>query len=223
MTLRRRTVIAGGTAALAFAALAGCQATMYRALETFGVEKRDLLAKRVGAARDAQDDAREQFTSALDRFRAVVQTEGGDLERTYDDLQSQYERSEASAKEVRERIDAVERVAEDLFAEWDKELGEYSDPGLRRESARLLATTRSRYGELLRAMRRAEGTMAPVLAVFHDQVLVLKHNLNAQAIGSLRRELGSIEQRTATLVREMQRSIAQADEFVASLRGRSPG
>jgi hypothetical protein len=49
-------------------------------------------------------------------------------------------------------------------------------------------------------------------------VLVLKHNLNARAVGSLRKELGSIERQTSKLVSEMERSIAQADAFISRMQ-----
>ena len=212
--MRRANVLA---AALLGLVLGGCQSAVYKAYETFGVEKRDLLVKRVSAAREAQTDAREQFSTALDRFRALVNVEEGELEERYDDLNSEYERSAARAEEVRERVDAVEKVSEDLFDEWNRELGEYSDPKLRRDSERLLRDTQRRYTSLMTAMRRAESTMDPVLRAFNDQVLSLKHNLNARAIGSLRTELASIEKQTAALVEDMDRAIAEANEFIRNM------
>jgi predicted nucleic acid-binding Zn-ribbon protein len=135
----------------------------------------------------------------------------------YDKLDHEYQRSRAQAKRVRERIDSVEQVAEDLFSEWEDELDEYSSPALRADSKRLLEQTQRRYAALIRTMRQAERSMEPVLNVFQDQVLVLKHNLNAQAVGSLRRELSSIEEQTAALVKQMERSIAEANEFIETL------
>lgn len=194
---------------------------MYSALESLGIEKRDMLVQRVGDARDAQQLAKEQFTSALDQFKSVVDVEGGDLERTYDRLNNEYERSQSRAQAVSERIGAVEQVAGDLFNEWEEELDDYSRASLRSDSQRLLNDTRRRYTTLIKTMRRAESSMNPVLEIFQDQVLALKHNLNAQAIGSLRKELASIEQQTSSLVRDMERSIAEANEFIATMSARS--
>jgi hypothetical protein len=208
------TAIAFTCAALA---LGGCRSAMYSALETIGIEKRDVLVRRVSEARDAQTQAKEQFTSALDRFRSVVKVDGGDLERTYDRLNADYERSSERAQEVRDRVDAVEQVADDLFEEWEDELDEYSNASMRNNSRRLLNDTRGRYQALVSAMRRAERSMDPVLETFQDQVLALKHNLNAQAIGSLRNELRSIEKQTAALVRDMERAIAEANAFIDAM------
>lgn len=201
------------------ATLGACSSTYYKTMEGFGIEKRDILVDRVEDARDAQGDASEQFASALDQFRATVNFDGGDLEKTYDRLNAEYERSVAEAEEVSGRIEAVENVAGDLFAEWEKELEQYSRADLRRSSASLLNDTRSRYKQLMASMRRAERSMAPVLAAFQDQVLVLKHNLNARAIGALRNELDSIERDTATLITQMQKAIDEANAFIDSMEG----
>ena len=74
-----------------------------------------------------------------------------------------------------------------------------------------------RYGELIGAMREAEGRMAPVIDAFEDQVLFLRHNLNSQAVVSLRSELADIELETAALIRAMEESIAQANQFISQM------
>lgn len=194
-----------------------CSTAYYKTMEGLGIEKRDILIDRVEDARDAQDDASEQFASALDQFRATVNFDGGDLEEVYDRLNAEYEKSAAEAEEVSDRINAVESVAEDLFREWEEELDQYSRADLRRNSASLLNDTRKRYKQLMSSMRRAEQSMEPVLVAFKDQVLVLKHNLNARAIGALRNELASIEKDTANLIRQMQKAIAEANSFIDSM------
>ncbi len=195
----------------------GCQSIKYRALESFGIEKRDVLSSRVEDARDSQDEAREQFASALEQFRATVTVDGGDLEDTYDRLNREFERSEARAQAVADRIEAVENVAGDLFDEWEDELDLYTDADLRRRSQSILDQTRQRYERMIAAMHRAEASMDPVLDVFRDQVLFLKHNLNSLAIASLREELADIEQATDHLIASMNEAIAQADAFIETL------
>ena len=212
--MNRRLLIA---ALPAVPLLASCTAAYYRALETVGIEKRDILVDRVEEARDSQSEAKEQFTSALDRYRNVVRVEGGDLEEMYDRLARELERSQARAQAVEERVAAVQSGADDLFDEWEDEIGDYSDPGLRRQSQQLLNATRTDYRRLIAAMQRAEAAMEPVLTLFNDQVLFLRHNLNARAIGSLETELDDIERATANLIQEMERSIEEASRFIDAL------
>jgi hypothetical protein len=186
-------------------------------MEKLGYHKRDLMVNRVESARDAQEDAKEQFESALDKFSSVLQFDGGDLEDKYDQLKIAYDRSTARAQTVRDRIDSVEDVAVDLFAEWQAELSEYSSDKLRRSSSRKLRETKTQYDQLIGAMRRAERKMEPVLTVFNDQVLFLKHNLNARAIASLQTELISVETEVNSLIRDMNASIKEADAFINAM------
>ena len=209
-----------GAAALLCAALgpvAGCQTTYYKAMEAVGKHKRDLLTDRVADARAEQEAAKAQFASALEHFSALVGFQGGDLRAAYDKARSEHDRSRARAEAVSKNIASVESVGEDLFAEWKKELKQYSSDEMRRASARQLDETRARYDEMLSAMKRAEASMAPVLAAFGDQVLFLKHTLNAQAIASLKGNLEDLEHDIAGLTREREASIAEADRFIAQM------
>lgn len=196
--------------------LGACSTAYYGAMEQLGFEKRDILVDRVEDARDSQEDAKEQFADALEAFRAVVDVRGGELESSYDRLSAEYDRAERQAEAVWNRIDAVEDVSEDLFREWRAELDEYQDAGLRRSSAERLRETERRYATLIAQMRQAAATMEPVLAVFNDRVLFLKHNLNARAIASLDAESGRLEADVARLIAEMERAIAEADAFIAA-------
>jgi len=56
-----------------------------------------------------------------------------------------------------------------------------------------------------------------VLRKFRDQVLYLKHNLNAAAIGSLRGQADNIQGDIQRLMEQMNRSIAEADRFIQTL------
>lgn len=194
--------------------LAGCSSMYYSAMEKLGIEKREILVDRVGDARDAQSEAQETFRSSLARFQSVVDTPDTALQDKYDTIRTAYEDSQDAAEAVRDRIDAVEDVSEALFEEWEDELDLYESASLRRSSERQLAETRDQYGSLITRMHRAEAKMAPVLEAFEDQVLFLKHNLNAQAIGALEQELSQIRSDVDKLIREMEDSIAESEAFI---------
>lgn len=199
-------------------ALCGCSGAYYSAWEKLGYHKRDILKERITAARDEQSAAKEQFASALDRFRSVVMFEGGDLQAKYDELKAELDKSESRAAAVRSRIAAVGAVAEALFQEWEGELGQYQNPELKRRSEEQLRDTRTRYGALAAKMAVVAGRMEPVLKVFRDQVLFLKHNLNARAVASLGDVALQLDQDVSRLVEDMQRSIDQANEFIGTLK-----
>ena len=197
---------------------AGCQSLYYGTMEKFGKYKRDILVDRVKDARDAQQQTKEQFASALDKFRSVVNVEGGKLQEKYDQLKSELDKSESKASAVKKRINDVEDVAQALFDEWTKELDRYKNPELKAASRRKLEQTRQRYAQLIGSMKQAESKIEPVLSAFRDQVLFLKHNLNAQAIASLQSELGTMESDIGRLIMEMEKSIAEADSFIRTMQ-----
>ena len=200
--------------------LAKCQKLYFRAVETAGHHKRDILVARVENARDGLEEAKEQFQSALDKFSALAQFDGGDIEDLYRQLKIEFDYSTAKALAVKDRIDAVQDVAEALFEEWEAELEQYSNRSLRSASRQKLKLTQQHYGQLISAMRRAESKIEPVLRAFQDQVLFLKHNLNAKAIASLEHELAVMSIGVNGLIGAMDKSIGRANEFVNSLNGR---
>ncbi len=197
---------------------AGCQSLYYGTMERFGKYKRDILVDRVKDARDAQQQTKEQFASALDKFRSVVNVEGGKLQEKYDQLKSELDKSESKASAVKKRISDVEDVAKALFDEWTKELDQYKNSELKAASKKKLDQTRARYAQLIGSMKQAESKIEPVLSAFRDQVLFLKHNLNAQAVASLQSELGTMESDIGRLIMEMEKSIAEADSFIRTMQ-----
>ena len=110
--------------------ISACSQAYYGTLEKVGIHKRDILVDRVEAAKQSQEAARDQFQNALDQFSSVVKFDGGDLEDVYKRLDKELQKSEARADEVKTRIDKVEEVSEDLFAEWEQELEEYDSDKL---------------------------------------------------------------------------------------------
>ena len=198
--------------------LAGCSSAYYGAMEKIGIPKREILVDRVGDAREAQQEAKEQFASALDQFIAVTKVPPTELQATYDRMNAEFKRSEAQAREVRERIEAIDHVAKALFEEWNVELSQYANASMRAQSERQLAATRQRFQALMRVMNQAADRMNPVLDAFRDQTLFLKHNLNAQAIAALDDTSRDLQRDISRLIADMEKSIKEADAFIASMQ-----
>jgi hypothetical protein len=207
-----------GVAALVLAT--GCEKardSYYKALEKVGVEKREVLVGRVEKARDAQQEAQQQFRDALQEFQSIVGYRGGELEAKYEKLRGEYEDSKKRADDVNDKIRAVRNVATSLFKEWETELGQFTDASLRAESQRELRETQRRYGQVVAVMEKAAARMDPVLRKLNDQVLFLKHNLNARALGSLQGTARSLQGDVDGLVRDMEASIAEASKFIEEM------
>ena len=195
----------------------GCETAYYGVYEQFGVLKNDLLVDRVEDAVEAQEEAKEEFKSAFEQFEAVVGVPESDLKSVYNKLSGAFEDAQEKAAEVDARVAAVEDVSDDLFDEWEDEIEQISNKSLQQKSRSQLSASKKRYAALNKAMRRAQDRMAPVLTAFSDHVLFLKHNLNAQAIASLKGELSTIESDVGRLIADMESSIGEAQEFLKSM------
>ena len=63
--------------------LTACSSLYYSGLEKMGIPKRDIMVYRVEKARDTQEEAKDQFKSALAQFTKLTNFQGGDLEEIY--------------------------------------------------------------------------------------------------------------------------------------------
>ncbi len=214
-TIQLSLILSLGLAPLS---LQSCSNAYYGAMEKVGIHKRDIMVDRVEAAKDAQQDAQQQFKSALEQFESVVHLQQTDLKQAYEKLNAEYEESLQAAEAVSKRIDKVKAVSAALFEEWKDELAEYQNASYRRSSEKQLNKTKIRYKKMIENMQQAEASMAPVLVIFKDNVLFLKHNLNAQAIGTLQGEFSVLQGEIDTLIKKMNVAIASSNSFIAEIR-----
>lgn len=199
--------------------LSGCASVQYSALEKVGIHKRDILVDRVEDARDAQVETREQLVSAYEELSALVGHDGGELEEKYRRLSKEVDRSQDATEDLDEHLADIDRVSEDLFEEWESELDLYSSAALRSDQEKKLKLARRQFSMMRERMQTARNRVDPVMAVLTDNVLFLKHSLNAQALAALRGQASVLEGRVDALIRDMQAAIDEADEFINRMRG----
>lgn len=197
--------------------LGGCSTVYYGAMEKVGIHKRDIMVTRVEDVKESQQEAQKEFKSALERFGSVVNITDTNLKEAYEDFSDQYDDAKDAADDLSSRINKLEDVSLALFEEWGEELEQYQNQKLKSQSAKKLRDTRGKYNKMMKSMRKSEASMQPVLRTFHDNVLTLKHSLNAQAIGALQGEFKSLKGDVATLINEMNKSIKESDKFIAEL------
>jgi hypothetical protein len=199
---------------VSFLALTSCSSAYYSAMEKVGIHKRDIMVDRVQEAKESQQEAQQQFKSALEEMTALINFDGADLQEQFDVTNEQYQESKEAAEEVSLRIEKIEDVSSALFDEWQSEISEISNSNLKRQSKTKLTETQRRYNSLIRSMHKAESKMAPVLTALKDNTLFLKHNLNAKAVGALQGEMISIEKDVSILIKDMNVAIEQSQKFI---------
>lgn len=195
----------------------GCTSTYYKAMKTLGKEKRDILVSRVKDSKKDQQQAKEQIKTTMESFQELTGFQGGSLEKNYKKLNGEYEKAADSAKKLHDRIDSIDQVSNDLFKEWQKEIDGMENKKLKAQSAAMLRQSRLNEAAYIKTMRQTEARMTPVITAFHDQVVFLKHNLNARAIGSLKGTSAKMSTDVDVLLTSLDGSMAQADALINSL------
>lgn len=203
---------------LSLSACGTVQKAQYSALEKVGIHKRDILVDRIEATTETQEDTKKQFQSAYEELASLVTVDDAGLEKKYKKMAKAVAKSEDKAEELEERIASVDEVANALFSEWKAELGEYQSASLRQASEKNLRITEQRYALLYQKMQASQKRVEPVLKVLQDNTLYLKHNLNARAINGLSNEVLLIEGKVAELIKQMEASINESNQFVKSMR-----
>lgn len=207
-----------GMAVLAGALTApGCRTVYYSAWEALGTERREMLRSELLAMVDDQESAREAFTDSLSQVKGLTNFQGGQLEREYERLKGSYEDSEAAADQIDSRISDIEHVAEAMFEEWNTELAAMQAKRLKEQSRETFRVTRERYDAMHLSLVASRDGMRKVLRYFHDHVLFLKHNLNAQAMGSLGESMQEIEVSIDELKVGIESAIQEAQGFLKTL------
>jgi vacuolar-type H+-ATPase subunit D/Vma8 len=194
-----------------------CTSLYYSAMEHLGKEKRDILVKRLIEAKKDQEETKEQLKTTLQAFQEVTGFKGGNLEKVYNKLNKEYERSEDRAHKLKGRIESIDHVAKDLFSEWQGEVSGIHNRTLKTQSEALLRNARQQHAQYMKQMYRTEKNIQPVLQAFSDQVTFLKHNLNARAISSLKSTSAQIDTQAAELIRDIDASTREADNFIQTL------
>ena len=217
MRVTLRKIRTGVIAALLTLAV-GCSSVQYSALEKVDIHKRDILVDNVEEARDSQAETREQLVTAYEELSTLIGFDGGELETQYKRLSREVERSQDSIDELDGHLSDIDRVSEDLFEEWEAELGQYNSAALRADQARKLKLSRKQFATMRDRMQTARDRVDPVMAVLNDNVLYLKHSLNAKALDALRGQASMLEGQVDALIRDMQVAIDEADAFIANMR-----
>jgi Protein of unknown function (DUF2959) len=195
----------------------GCTTAYYKTMQTLGKEKRDILVQRIKDAKKDQDQTKQQLQTTMESFQALTGFQGGSLEKSYKRLNSDYESANSQAGKLHDKIQSIDQVSNDLFKEWQGEIAAMGNAKLKAQDTVMLRNAKTRQATYMRAMRRTEDQIAPVLKAFRDQVLFLKHNLNSRAIGSLKATTAGLQGDVADLIQSIDASSQEADKLISSL------
>lgn len=99
-----------------------------------------------------------------------------------------------------------------------EKIREIQTPTMKASSLAKLKESRAHFTELNQSLAHSERKMVPVLVRLKDHVLYLNHNLNAESLASMKTEHNRIQSDIESLLKEMNASIWEADEFIRTIR-----
>lgn len=196
----------------------GCNNSLvYDLQETMGTPKRQVLLSRVQDARDSMKESKKVFTSAMQQFGSVFKESGSKLENKYKILKGEYDACNTKASELRSHIASVKSIGQVLFQEWQKELDQFTNEQMRKLSEVKMQQTREKYVTMIDSMDRVSARITPVMTSMNDQLLNIKHSLNALIVVSLEEELVQLRGQMDNLMAEIDASVNHCNAFIGSM------
>ncbi len=187
-----------------------------------GVRQTERLAKKADAMIEEVEKAQAQVRSALTAQRNLVFGAAADLRKPYRALDKEIGRTEKRSEAVRRSADAAKIESTDYFRSWAGSLPLIEDDDLRGRSEERLRDSRARFDGIVEAGRRAAAAYEPFSRRLRDQWNYLGHDLNPSGIESLRPDAQKLAEEGDRLLAEIDDSLRQAREYVASIRSRQP-
>lgn len=196
----------------------GCNNSLgYDIQEAMGTPKRQVLLSRVQDTRDSMKETKKVFASAMLQFGSVYKESGSKLENKYVILKKEYDACNSKASSLRSQIANVKSIGQVLFQEWQKELDQFTNEQMRKLSEVKMQQTREKYVAMTDSMDRVSARMSPVMSSMSDQLLNIKHSLNALIVVSLEEELIQLRGQMDNLMAEIDASIENCNSFIGSM------
>jgi len=196
----------------------GCNNSLgYSFQEAMGTPKRQVLLSRVQDTRDSLKETKKTFASAMQQFGSVYKESGAKLENKYVILKKEYDTCNSKASELRGQIANVKSIGQVLFQEWQKELDQFTNEQMRKLSEVKMQQTREKYVTMTDSMDRVSARITPVMNSMNDQLLNIKHSLNALIVVSLEEELTQLRGHMDSLSADIDASVNHCNAFIGSM------
>lgn len=160
---------------------------------------------------------RWQVRETVDAYNAFI-AETGDSRSAYDALSRHVGKSEKQVARTRREVDKMEAAADTYFSDWAASLEEMKDEELRAKAFGRMNGTRDRYDEILVLGRQARDEFDTFISLLKDKLVFTGHDLNPEAIASLREDSEAFNEQAETLRRKIDKTIGTAHRYIDSLR-----
>jgi hypothetical protein len=198
-------------AMLSLAATAGAQSDE-------GVKQVERLVKASGNTVKAVADTKLQLVKTLDIYNALMADDAKDRKKLYNSLQKEMENTEKRRATIGEVAATMSAEADTLFKQWTDSAAAIENADLRKKSEERLAATKASYAEIGTVGQKASDLYGPFMKDLQDQVTFLGHDLNAEAVASLKPEAAKINEAASKLIQSIDDTITTANTNIGALR-----
>ncbi len=187
-----------------------------------GVRQTERLAKKAEALIDEVAKAQGQVRATLVAYNDLLFGSNTDMRKPYRALDKELTRTGKRREAVRRAATDAKAESTDYFRAWAGSLPLIEDDELRERSEARLRDSRARFDGIVDAGLRAAAAYEPFVARLRDQWNYLGHDLNPSGVESLRPDAQKTADEGTQLLNEIDASLRQSREYVASIRSRQP-
>ena len=208
-----------GFVRVALAIVAGVAvAGVARAQPDEGVKQIEALVKASGNTVEAISQTKLQLTKTIDVYNALMADDAKDRKKLYRDLQKEMESTQKRRAEIITRVGAMAADADTLFKSWEVSAAAIESQSLRARSEERLKKTKANYAEIGAAGRKAAELYEPVMKTLADKVRYLGHDLNAEAVASLKPDAEKLNKDVEKLGKAIDDTIATTNANINAFR-----
>lgn len=183
-----------------------------------GVKQVQRLVKSSGETVQAIGETKLQIQKTLDTYNALLGEDASKLRNLYKGLQKEMEGTAKKRAEIDSRSEVMQQDANTLFESWASSATAIENEDLRARSLERLATTKERFAEIEAVGRKAGELYDPFMKSLGEQVTYLGHDLNAEALASLKPDAEKLNQKAKELLAAIDDAIGVANKNIGMLR-----
>jgi ElaB/YqjD/DUF883 family membrane-anchored ribosome-binding protein len=201
-------------AAVAVIGLAGAAA----AQSDEGVKQIERLVKASGNTVKAIGDTKLQLKKTMDVYNSLFAEDAKDRKKIYKGIQKEMETADKRRAKIDEEAAKMSAEADTLFQSWADSIAAIENPDLRKRSEERLEATKESYAEIGTVGQKAADLYGPFMKALQDQVTYLGHDLNPEAVASLKPDADKLNERAEKLIQSIDDTITTANKNIGALR-----
>ena len=215
MESMRKSILAGGGLAglvIITLMLQGCASGGSK-----GQKQTEKLTSTISDFSMSVSKGRADIEQTLSAYDLIVNNEGGDLQKPYNQFSKGLKALEAEKVRIGKIVDRMKVEADVFFSNWEVSNENFTSPEMMQRATDRMNETKARYDAIHAAGEAAGDAYEPFITILRDQHIYLSNDLNATAAASLKKDAARIQRTSTGVYTKIDAVIAAADAYTASV------